>query len=219
MYRKTFKRVIDILVSLIGVSILSPLIIVLIVLLSLQNNFKPFFIQNRVGKNNKIFKVVKFKTMNDKKDKDGNLLKDKYRLTLLGTFIRKSSLDEMPQLFNIIKGDMSLVGPRPLLTEYLPYFNDYHIRRHEVLPGITGLAQVKGRNYLKFSERFDLDVSYVDNLSFFLDVKIIAKTFKKVFKTSEISMGRKMSEIDDIGITKGLSSHYFNVDENNIDAN
>lgn len=218
MYKKTFKRVIDILVSLIGLSILLPLIILLIVLLSLQNNFKPFFIHYRVGKNNKMFKVVKFKTMNDKKDRDGNLLKDKDRLTLLGSFIRKSSLDEIPQLFNIIKGDMSLVGPRPLLPEYLPYYSDYHIRRHEVLPGITGLAQVQGRNYLKFSERFNLDVSYVDNLSFFLDVKILLKTFKKVFNTSEISMGRKMSEIDDIGITKGLSSHYFNVDENNIDA-
>ena len=219
MYRKTFKRAIDILVSLLGLSILSPLIIFLIVLLSIQNNFNPFFIQYRVGKNNKIFKLVKFKTMNEKKDKDGNLLKDKDRLTLIGGFIRKSSLDEIPQLFNIIKGDMSLVGPRPLLPEYLPYYNDYHIRRHEVLPGITGLAQIKGRNYLKFSERFNLDVSYVDNLSFFLDVKILVKTFKKVFKTNEISMGRKMSEVDDIGITKGLSSHYFNVDENNIDAN
>src|SRR5690606_26431020 len=123
-----------------------------------QNNFKPFFFQKRVGKNQKIFSVIKFKTMNDKKDSDGNLLKDKDRITSLGSFVRKSSLDEIPQLFNVIKGDMSLIGPRPLLVEYLPFYSDYHIRRHEVLPGITGLAQVNGRNFLKFSERFNLDV-------------------------------------------------------------
>ncbi|NGM67214.1 sugar transferase [Sphingobacterium sp. SGR-19] len=213
MYRKFFKRCIDFIAAFTAVVIFSPLILILIILLSLQNNFQPFFVQKRIGKNNKLFNVIKFKTMNDKKDKNGNLLKDKDRLTTLGKIVRKTSLDEIPQLFNVIKGDMSLVGPRPLLVEYLPYYSDYHIRRHEVLPGITGLAQVNGRNFLKFSERFNLDVEYVDTLSFKLDVLIIYKTAQKVFKSGEISMGRKMSEVDDIGITKGLSKHYFNVDE------
>lgn len=213
MYKYFFKRIIDFVASIIGIVLLSPVIILLIILLAIQNNFKPFFLQSRVGKNNRIFKVIKFKTMNDKKDKDGNLLKDKDRLTTLGKIVRKTSLDEIPQLFNVFKGDMSLIGPRPLLIEYLPYYSEYHKRRHEVLPGITGLAQVKGRNFLKFSERFNLDVQYVDSVSFALDIRILIETFLKVFRTNEISMGRKMSEVDDIGITRGLSKHYFNVDE------
>lgn len=213
MYKHIFKRIFDILVSVLGIILLSPVIVLLIALLAIQNNLKPFFFQNRVGKNNQIFKVIKFKTMNDKKDKDGNLLKDKDRLTALGKIVRKTSLDEIPQLFNVFKGDMSLIGPRPLLVEYLPYYSDYHKRRHEVLPGITGLAQIKGRNFLKFSERFNLDVQYVDSVSFTLDIRILIETFLKVFRTNEISMGRKMSEVDDIGITRGLSKHYFNVDE------
>lgn len=213
MYTRYIKRFIDIFLSLLALLVLTPLILILIILLSIQNNFNPFFLQKRVGKNNSVFKVIKFKTMNDKKDKDGNLLKDKERLTKLGKIVRKTSLDELPQLFNVIKGDMSIVGPRPLLIEYLPYYNNYHIRRHEVLPGITGLAQVNGRNFLKFSERFNLDVEYVDTISFKLDLIIIFKTVQKIFKSSEISMGRKMSEVDDIGITKGLDKHYFNVEE------
>lgn len=213
MYTRYIKRFIDFFLSLLALLVFTPLILILIILLSIQNNFNPFFLQKRVGKNNSVFKVIKFKTMNDKKDKDGNLLKDKERLTKLGKIVRKTSLDELPQLFNVIKGDMSIVGPRPLLIEYLPYYNNYHIRRHEVLPGITGLAQVNGRNFLKFSERFNLDVEYVDTISFKLDLIIIFKTVQKIFKSSEISMGRKMSEVDDIGITKGLDKHYFNVEE------
>lgn len=213
MYRHFFKRLLDVIISLIGILMLSPIIIALIILLSIQNNFKPFFLQNRVGKNTRVFKVIKFKTMNDKKDNKGNLLKDKDRLTKLGKVVRKTSLDEIPQLFNVLFGSMSLIGPRPLLIEYLPYYSEYHIRRHEVLPGITGLAQISGRNFLKFSERFNLDVEYVDNLSFKLDILILYKTFLKVFRSDEISMGRKMSEVDDIGITRGLPKHYFNVEE------
>ena len=213
MYKKYFKRFIDFVAAFIFVILFSPIFLVLIIFLSIQNNFKPFFVQKRVGKDNNFFCVIKFKTMNDKKDKKGNLLKDKDRLTKLGKLLRKTSLDELPQLFNILKGEMSFVGPRPLLVEYLPLYNDYHIRRHEVLPGITGLAQVNGRNFLKFSERFNLDVKYVDSLCLKFDVLIMYKTFQKLFKPGEISMGRKMSEIDDIGITKGLSKHYFNIDE------
>lgn len=213
MYKLYFKRILDICFSLFGILLLSPIIIIIIVLLSAQNSCRPFFFQKRIGKRNREFKVIKFKTMNDKKDKDGNLLKDKDRLTSLGSFIRKSSLDEIPQLFNVLKGEMSLIGPRPLLPEYMPYYNEFHIRRHEVSPGITGLAQVSGRNFLKFSERFNFDVQYVDNVSIKLDFIIFLKTIMKVFKTNEISMGRKMSEIDDIGITKGLSKHYFNIEE------
>jgi undecaprenyl phosphate N,N'-diacetylbacillosamine 1-phosphate transferase len=216
MYKKIGKRLIDFFASLVGIILLAPLILIIIVLLSIQNNFQPFYFQKRVGKGNNLFEVIKFRTMNNEKDQEGNLLKDKERLTKLGNFIRKTSLDEIPQLFNVLKGDMSLIGPRPLLPEYLPYYSEYHLRRHEILPGITGLAQVKGRNFLKFSERFNLDVQYVDNVSFLSDINIILETLKKIFKTNEISMGRKMSEVDDIGITKGLSSHYFNVEEDDV---
>jgi len=214
MYKKIFKRVIDVIISGLVLIIFSPVFIVVAIVLFIQNDGKPFFTQNRVGKDERIFKLMKFKSMNDKKGDDGLLLRDVDRITPFGNFIRKTSFDELPQIFNILSGDMSIVGPRPLLTEYLPYYSEYHKRRHEVKPGITGLAQVNGRNFLKFSQRFNFDVEYVDHLSFSLDAVILFKTFFKFFKSSDISMGRKMSEIDDIGITKGLSKHYFNRDEN-----
>lgn len=140
---------------------------------------------------------------------NGQLVTDADRVTPIGHFLRKASLDEIPQLLNVIKGDMSLVGPRPLLPEYLPYYNDYHRRRHEVRPGITGLAQTAGRNNIKFSERFNLDVEYVKRLSFHLDCRILWNTFLKIFKTSDIVLGRSIEDVDDLGITKGLASHYF----------
>ena len=151
------------------------------------NNGKPFFFQARPGLYGKIFKVIKFKTMNDRKDKSGNLLPDDKRLTGIGAFIRKTSLDEIPQLLNVIKGDMSLIGPRPLLTEYLPLYDKVQIRRHEVKPGITGWAQVNGRNAISWEKKFEYDVWYVDHLSFLLDVKILFLTLQKVFKSEGIS--------------------------------
>ncbi|WP_442267249.1 sugar transferase [Tenacibaculum sp. ZS6-P6] len=215
MYKIFLKRLLDLFLAFFVLIILLPFYIIITIVLTFLNSGKPFFTQKRVGLNNKIFKLIKFKSMNDKKGKDGVLLKDTERLTPFGKFIRKASLDELPQVFNVIKGDMSFVGPRPLLIEYLPYYNDYHIQRHNVKPGITGLAQVSGRNNLKFSERFNLDVEYVKKQSLFLDIKILWGTFLKVFKSSDIQLGRPMSEVDDIGISKGLSKNYFNPEKKN----
>lgn len=147
--------------------------------------------------------------MNDRKDRQGNFLSDMERLTPVGRLVRKTSLDEIPQLLNVISGDMSLIGPRPLLPEYLPFYSEIHRKRHKVRPGITGLAQVKGRNLLKFSERFDLDVEYAENLNLKMDLTIVFLTVKKLFSGSDISLGQTREEIDDIGITKGLPDHYF----------
>ncbi len=213
MYKHFFKRVIDIAISITVLLVFSPILLVVSIVLYISNDGAIFFTQTRVGKNDTLFKLVKFKSMNDKKDENGELLKDVERLTKFGLFIRKTSLDELPQVFNILKGQMSVVGPRPLLVEYLPYYNEHHKRRHEVKPGITGLAQVNGRNGLTFGQRFDYDVAYVDSFNFIKDVVILFQTFAKFFKKSEISIGRPMSEVDDIGITKGLASHYFNTEK------
>lgn len=215
MYKVVFKRFIDVILAFSVIVITLPIWGIVVILLLFANRGRVFFTQQRIGKNNISFWVIKFKSMNDKKDKKGNLLKDIERLTPIGKIVRKTSLDELPQLINVLKGDMSLVGPRPLLPEYLPYYNEYHIRRHEVRPGITGLAQTEGRNTLTFGQRFDFDVQYVDSLSFVLDVKIFFKTIIKVIRPQkDIQLGtRPMSEIDDIGITKGLDKHYFNVEE------
>lgn len=210
MYKLFLKRILDLLIASIVFIIALPIFVITCLVLFGSNKGKIFYSQNRVGKDNQIFKLFKFKSMNDKKDKDGILLLDVDRITYFGKFIRKSSIDELPQLFNIFKGDMSVVGPRPLLPEYLPYYNSIHIRRHEIRPGITGLAQVSGRNTLTFGQRFNYDVKYVDALGFGLDVSILIKTFLKIFQKSEIKIGRPMSEIDDIGITKGLQKNYFN---------
>jgi undecaprenyl phosphate N,N'-diacetylbacillosamine 1-phosphate transferase len=180
VYKKYFKSILDFWVALIGIVVLSPLFLLIILFLYFANNGSPFFFQNRPGKNGVVFKIVKFKTMNDKKDKDGNLCSDEIRLTKIGSFIRKTSLDELPQLINVLKGDMSLIGPRPLLTQYLHLYSDYQNRRHEVKPGITGWAQVNGRNAISWGEKFDYDIFYVANLSFVLDVKILILTIKKV---------------------------------------
>ncbi len=187
MYRNFFKRILDFVCSLIGFIILLPVFLFVTLFLTIANNGKPFFFQQRPGKNNKIFEVVKFRTMNDKKDAQGDLLSDKDRLTSLGRFIRKTSLDEIPQLINVIKGDMSLVGPRPLLLEYLPLYNEEQIRRHEVRPGITGWAQINGRNAISWKDKFELDVWYVDNISISLDIRILLLTILKVFKSEGIS--------------------------------
>ena len=187
MYRAGLKYCFDFLISLIGFLFLSPIFLIIIVLLTFANKGEPFFFQNRPGKKGKIFKVIKFKTMNDSKDKEGNLLPDEKRLTKIGLFVRKISIDEIPQLLNVIKGDMSLVGPRPLLVEYLELYNDDQKRRHDVKPGISGWAQVNGRNAISWEKKFNYDVWYVDNISFLLDMKILFLTIKKVFKKEGIS--------------------------------
>lgn len=187
MYRKYFKRLFDFIVSLVALCALLPVFLVTALLLCFSNKGTPFFFQRRPGKNDQVFLLVKFKTMNDLKDSDGQLLPDEQRITRFGKFIRKSSLDEIPQLFNVLRGDMSLIGPRPLLVEYLPLYNDRQKRRHEVKPGITGWAQVNGRNAISWEQKFEYDVWYVENMSFRLDMKIIAMTIQKTLKSEGIS--------------------------------
>ncbi|MFA5556089.1 MAG: sugar transferase [Flavobacteriaceae bacterium] len=187
MYKNYFKRAVDFFSALIGIIILSPVFLLVIIGLFFANQGKPFFFQSRPGKNERIFKIVKFKTMNDKKASNGNLLPDAERLTKIGSFVRKTSLDEIPQLINVLKGDMSLIGPRPLLIQYLPLYNDFQKRRHEVRPGITGWAQVNGRNAISWKQKFEYDIWYVDNLNWRLDVRILFLTIKKVFVREGIS--------------------------------
>lgn len=187
MYKNFFKRIIDLLLALIGLILLSPVFIIIIISLYFANEGKPFFFQKRSGKNAKPFYIIKFKTMNDKKDKEGNLLPDNERLTKVGVLVRKTSLDEIPQFINILKGDMSLIGPRPLLPEYENFYDPIQKRRSEVTPGITGWAQVNGRNAISWEERFKLDVWYVDNISFKLDLKILFLTIKKTIKSEGIN--------------------------------
>ncbi len=180
MYSTFFKPLLDFISALLGLLLFSPIFVFITIALFFANHGKPFFLQRRPGKNGEIFTIIKFKTMNDKKDKKGNLLSDAERLTAIGKFVRKTSLDEIPQLFNVLKGDMSLVGPRPLLTQYMHLYSPYQNRRHEVKPGITGWAQVNGRNAIDWETKFELDVYYVENISFTLDVKILLKTVKKI---------------------------------------
>lgn len=187
MYKGFIKRLIDFSAASIGLILLSPIFLAVTIGLYFVNNGKPFFFQKRPGKNEKIFSIVKFKTMNDKKDSNGNLLPDADRMTNIGSFVRKTSLDEIPQLINVIKGEMSLIGPRPLLVQYLPLYNEMQKRRHEVRPGITGWAQINGRNAISWAQKFEYDVWYVDNLSFQLDMKILFLTIKKVFVREGIS--------------------------------
>lgn len=187
MYKKIIKPFLDIVIASIGFIILSPIFIFVAAFLFFANQGKPFFTQKRPGKRGNIFKVIKFKTMTDKKDKFGDLLPDSKRLTKIGKFIRKTSLDEIPQLLNVIKGDMSLIGPRPLLPEYLDLYNEFQKRRHEVRPGITGWAQVNGRNAISWDKKFEYDIWYVDHISFLLDIKILFLTIKKVFKSEGIN--------------------------------
>lgn len=187
MYKNYLKRFFDFIVAFAGLIILSPIFILVTIGLYFANDGKPFFFQARPGLKEKIFKIIKFKTMNDKKDSNGILLSDSERLTAMGAFVRKTSLDEIPQLINVLKGDMSLIGPRPLLPQYLPLYNTGQKRRHEVRPGITGWAQVNGRNAISWTKKFELDVWYVDNLSFATDYRVFFTTFKKVFKSEGIS--------------------------------
>lgn len=188
MYQHFFKRLIDFTLALLAIICLSPLLLIIIILLYFANEGAGvFFLQERPGYKGKIFKVIKFKTMNEKKGEDGKLLPDLLRITKVGKFVRATSLDELPQLFNVLKGDMALIGPRPLLKQYLPLYSAEQMRRHDVRPGISGWAQVNGRNNLTWGEKFKLDVWYVDHLSFALDVKIIFMTLMKVVKSESIN--------------------------------
>ncbi|AIG30073.1 UDP-galactose phosphate transferase [Flavobacterium psychrophilum] len=200
MYKLFIKQIIDFLVSLVAVVILTPLLLIITIGLFFANNGKPFFFQLRPGKNGKIFKIIKFKTMNEAKDAQGNLLSDAERLTPIGKFVRKTSLDEIPQLLNVLNGDMSLIGPRPLLPQYLHLYNNFQNRRHEVKPGITGWAQVNGRNAISWDKKFELDVWYVDHISFSLDFKILYLTIIKVLKSDGINP-------DDVSLTEPFTGN------------
>lgn len=187
MYKTIIKPLFDFTAALIGLLLLSPIFLVATIALTIANQGRPFFFQKRPGKNERIFSIIKFKTMNDKKDAQGNLLPDAERLTAVGKWVRKTSLDELPQLLNVLKGDMSFVGPRPLLPEYLPLYNEQQKKRHDVKPGITGRAQVNGRNAISWPQKFELDVWYVAHQSFILDVKILFLTVKKVFVSEGVN--------------------------------
>jgi lipopolysaccharide/colanic/teichoic acid biosynthesis glycosyltransferase len=204
MYKNFFKPSLDFTVALIVFLVLSPIFLITCILLIIVNNGKPFFIQTRPGLKEKPFDIIKFKSMNDRKDSDGNFLPDAQRLTKVGKWVRKLSLDEIPQLINVLKGDMSIVGPRPLLMEYLPLYNEEQKKRHEVKPGITGWAQVNGRNAISWEEKFKLDVWYVDYQSFKLDVKIIFKTAVKILKSEGINSTTSATMEKFKGETKNL---------------
>jgi len=191
MYKNCFKRGIDFCAAFIGLFVLSPLLIIIALLLAFQNKGTPFFFQQRPGMHQKPFKIIKFKTMTDERGANGDLLPDNLRLTKLGALVRKASIDELPQLVNVLKGDMSLIGPRPLLYKYIPLYSQEQLRRHEVRPGITGWAQVNGRNSISWTAKFKYDVEYVDRISLALDIKILLMTLSKVVKREGINQSEE----------------------------
>ncbi len=193
MYKNYFKRLFDFTAALVGLLLLSPIFILVTIGLFFANQGKPFFFQIRPGKDEKLFRIVKFKTMNDKTDAEGNLLSDAERLTTIGRFVRKTSLDEIPQLLNVLKGDMSLIGPRPLLVQYLPLYNAEQKKRHDVRPGITGWAQVNGRNAISWEQKFAYDVWYVEHCSLLLDLKILLRTIQKVVQSEGINANQEVT--------------------------
>lgn len=188
MYKKYFKRPLDFFLALFGFVLVFPIVFFTAIILAISFRESPFFVQRRPGKNEKIFSILKLKTMNNKRDKEGNLLPDTERLTPLGVFVRKTSIDELPQLLNVVKGEMSLIGPRPLLIRYLPYYTHEERKRFSVRPGITGLAQVSGRNLITWESKFENDVTYVEHLTFAMDIKIMWKTFQKVVRSEDIEV-------------------------------
>jgi lipopolysaccharide/colanic/teichoic acid biosynthesis glycosyltransferase len=198
MYRLVLKSIIDFIVSFFGLILVSPILLVTIVLLAFQNRGTPFFLQTRPGKHQRAFKIIKFKTMTDERDAEGYLLQDIDRITNFGKIIRKLSIDELPQLINVLKGDMSLIGPRPLLFKYIPLYSEEQLRRHEVKPGITGWAQVNGRNNISWKKKFELDVFYIENLSFIFDARILWMTFVKVIRREGVNqtINRPMQPFD-----------------------
>lgn len=209
MYKHFFKRFFDFWIALVGLIVISPVLLIVTVWLHFANKGAgAFFLQERPGKNAKIFKVIKFKTMTDERDAEGRLLPDAQRLTKVGKFVRSTSLDELPQLINVLKGDMALIGPRPLLPQYLPLYSPEQSRRHEVRPGITGWAQVHGRNHCKLSKKFEMDVWYVDHCSLLTDLRIIYMTISNVVRRKDIGTGAgDMNEVDDLGFMDRIN-HY-----------
>ena len=187
MYRLIFKRILDILVAVIVLLVTAPVTVIVVCILGFQNNWNVFFFQERPGFHQKAFKIIKFKTMTDAKDENGKLLEDNRRITKAGKIIRRLSIDELPQLLNVLNGDMSLIGPRPLLFKYIPLYSSDQLKRHDVRPGITGWAQVNGRNSISWQQKFDFDIFYVNNLSFMIDSKILWLTFIKVIKTEGVN--------------------------------
>ncbi|HIU64735.1 MAG TPA: sugar transferase [Candidatus Avacidaminococcus intestinavium] len=193
MYKNYFKRLIDIILSFLAIIILLPILILFFLLIKIKLGSPVFFKQERPGLNGHIFYIYKFRTMSDARDNDGNLLPNEQRLTRFGRIIRSTSIDELPELINILNGDMSIVGPRPLLVKYLPLYNEAQKRRHDVRPGLTGLAQINGRNALTWEEKFQYDIEYVDNITFLGDIKIILQTALKVFKREGINAGNAVT--------------------------
>ena len=206
MYKHFFKRVIDFCIAFVALVCISPILLVITIWLHFANKGAGvFFLQERPGKNGKIFKVIKFKTMTDERDADGNLLPDTVRLTKVGKFVRSTSLDELPQLINVLKGDMSFIGPRPLYVNFLKLYDEKQARRHEVRPGISGWAQVHGRNLCTYSKKFEYDVWYVDHINFKVDVQILFLTIANVFGRKDIGVGSgNNDEVDDLGFTQRL---------------
>ncbi|MBR1788270.1 MAG: sugar transferase [Bacteroidaceae bacterium] len=214
MYKKYIKRILGFCISLTALILISPLLVVVTIWLHFANKGAgAFFFQERPGKDGKIFRIVKFKTMTDERDADGKLLPDGERLTKVGKFVRSTSIDELPQLFNVLKGDMALIGPRPLLPQYLPLYTPEQMRRHEVRPGISGWAQCHGRNHCKLSKKFELDVWYVDHCTLLTDIQIILTTIKHIIKRSDIGQGAEdMAEIDDLGFMDRLLNNTNHAD-------
>ena len=218
MYRDFFKRGIDFLIALVALVCISPVLAVVTIWLHFANKGAgAFFLQERPGLHGKIFKIIKYKTMTDERDAEGNLLPDKDRITAVGKFVRKTSIDELPQLINVLKGDMALVGPRPLLPEYLPYYTERERLRHTVRPGISGWAQVNGRNHVLWEERFEYDAYYAEHLSFAMDIRIIIMTFKKVIQRKDIEASPNLMNFDEYRRQQMAGRTFLTVEDATID--
>lgn len=218
MYRDFFKRGIDFLIALVALVCISPVLALVTIWLHFANKGTgAFFLQERPGLHGKIFKIIKYKTMTDERDAEGNLLPDKDRLTAVGKFVRKTSIDELPQLINVLKGDMALVGPRPLLPEYLPYYTERERLRHTVRPGISGWAQVNGRNHVLWEERFEYDAYYAEHLSFAMDIRIIIMTFKKVIQRKDIEASPNLMNFDEYRRQQMAGRTFLTVEDATID--
>ena len=218
MYRDFFKRIIDFCVALVALVCISPVLIVVAIWLHFANKGAgAFFLQERPGLHGKIFKIIKYKTMTDERDAEGNLLPDKDRITAVGKFVRKTSIDELPQLINVLKGDMALIGPRPLLPEYLPYYTERERLRHTVRPGISGWAQVNGRNHVLWEERFEYDAYYAEHLSFAMDIRIIIMTFKKVIQRKDIEASPNLMNFDEYRRQQMAGRTFLTVEDATID--